>query len=105
MGDSGTTSKLRLTISDITIKPGQTGLTGRLFVFVVPAWWRRSPFFSGNLDLTSLNQERNSIPNEFVKLETLPRRFLHGVLLRHSEDDPEEASRNQISGNYGKRFC
>src|SRR5215470_14492259 len=61
-------------------------------------------FLSGDLDFTSLDQERNSIPNELIKLETLPRGGLHGGLLRHSENATEGASRKQILKNYGKRF-
>ena len=51
-------------------------------------------FLSGDLDFTSLNQERNSIPNESIKLETLSRGFLHGGLLRNSENDTEGASQS-----------
>jgi hypothetical protein len=53
MGDSRTASKQRLTISNVR--------------------------FLADLDFTSLNQKRNSIPNEFVELETLLRGFPHNV--------------------------
>ena len=69
MGDSRTISKLGLTISNISIEPCQTD--GSLIV-VFPIWRRKSWFLSGDLDFTLLNQERNSIPNEFLKLEALP---------------------------------
>ena len=61
-------------------------------------------FLSRDLDFTSLDQERNSIPNELIKLETLPRGFLHGGLLRHSENVTEGASRKQISQELWKAF-
>ena len=102
MSDSRTTSKPRPTISNIPIKAFQTGRTGGSLVFVFPAWRRTSPFLSGNLDFTSLNQERNSIPNESIQLETLPQGFPHGGLLRNFKNDTEGASRNQIPDNYGK---
>ena len=59
----------RLAISNISIKAGQSGRIGGSLFFVFPAWRRRPPFLFGDLDFTSPDQERNGIPNEFVKLE------------------------------------
>jgi hypothetical protein len=68
MGDSRTPSKLRLTISNIPIKPCQNGRSGGvtcLCVFPVGGEGRR--FFLGILISPRFNQERNSIPDEFLK--------------------------------------
>ena len=57
-------SKPRLTISNVPIKPCQRHLS---LCFLADGEDRR--FLSGDLDFTPLDQKRNSIPNEFVKLE------------------------------------
>jgi hypothetical protein len=44
-------------------------VNGSSLCFLVGGEGRR--FLSGDLDFTSLDQDRNGIPNEFVKLEIL----------------------------------
>ena len=46
--------------------------------------------FLSDLDFTSLDQERNSIPNELIKLETLPRGFSHEGLYNISKANLKE---------------
>ena len=67
-------------------------------VFVFPGWRRRSPFLSGDLDFTSLNQDRNSIPDEFLKFGQTPGMpSLHIALLRPAECHNKGSSETQVA--------